>query len=172
MTTMTEDATTTQVHRIYIRASAERIWEAITRPEWTERYGYRVHAEYDLRRGGRYRALTSAEWRAQAAAHGITGCEVIAEGDILEATPPSRLVMTFHFTLPPEAAAEPPTRLTYEIEPQPDGTCKLTVTHELEGAPTVARIVSGKGGPAGGGTPWILSDLKTLLETGRAFAEQ
>jgi hypothetical protein len=80
-------------------------------------------------------------------------------------------MLTFHFTLPPEAAAEPPTRLTYEIEPQPDGTCKLTVTHELEGAPIMAMIVSGKGGPAGGGTPWILSDLKTLLETGRAFAE-
>jgi hypothetical protein len=74
----------------------------------------------------------------------------------------------------PTTAAEPFTRLTYEIEDsktQP-GVCKLTVTHELVGAPATAAMVAGtEDGAAGGGWAWILSDLKTLLETGKNFSE-
>ena len=63
--------------------------------------------------------------------------------------------------------------VTYEIEgPGQDGVCRLTVTHELADMPAVASMTSGDnafGEMGGGGWPWILSDLKSLLETGEAF---
>ena len=57
MTTATETSVTTQVYRVYIKATPEAIWDAITKPEWTERYGYGGRVEYDLRPGGAYRAF-------------------------------------------------------------------------------------------------------------------
>ena len=54
MSTTTETAVTTQVHRVYINATPEAIWEAITSPEWTAKYGYHAIAEYDLKPGGKY----------------------------------------------------------------------------------------------------------------------
>jgi uncharacterized protein YndB with AHSA1/START domain len=50
---------TTQIHRVYIKAEPERIWQAITDPEWNGRYGYGAPAEYELRPGGAYRAFAS-----------------------------------------------------------------------------------------------------------------
>ncbi len=69
----------------------------------------------------------------------------------------------------PKMAAEGFTRLTYEIEEGKGGVTKLTVTHDLENAPTLAALVAGNMEPtgAGGGWSWVLSDLKTLLETGK-----
>jgi hypothetical protein len=65
-------------------------------------------------------------------------------------------------------AAEAPTRLTYEIAQGRAGVCTLSITHDVAGAPIVAGMVPGGGDPAqgGGGWPWVLSDLKSLLETG------
>ena len=60
---------------------------------------------------------------------------------------------------------EEPSRVTWEIEPQDGGYCKLTVTHDqLEGAPKTAESVYGEG--------WmmVISGLKTLLETGEPLA--
>ena len=45
-------STTTQVHRVYIRATAQEIWDVITSPESTARFGYGGHAHYELRPGG------------------------------------------------------------------------------------------------------------------------
>jgi hypothetical protein len=53
-----------------------------------------------------------------------------------------------------------------------NGVTKLTVTHELDGAPTTAGLTSGVVTEGGGGWGWILSDLKTLLETGTPLASQ
>ena len=61
MSTTTETAVTTQVHRVYINATPEAIWEAITSPEWTAKYGYHASAEYDLKPGGKYRAVATPE---------------------------------------------------------------------------------------------------------------
>jgi len=74
--------------------------------------------------------------------------------------------------LSPELVAEGFTRVTWEIgEEEEAGTSHLTVTHELEGGPLVAAQVSSIAPLAegGGGWPLILSDLKTLLETGKGF---
>jgi uncharacterized protein YndB with AHSA1/START domain len=167
VTTMTEtNLTTVQVYRVYIRATPEAIWDAITKPEWTDRYGYQGRVEFDLRAGGAFQAHASA---AMAAA-GVP--DLVIVGEVLEADPPRKLVQTWHPVWSPEAAAETPTRLTYEIEAIPGAATKLTVTHDVEGAPSVAAIVSGslESQGAGGGWAWVLSDLKTLLETGEPIA--
>ena len=59
MTTATETGVTTQVNRIYIKTTAQAVWDAITKPEWTVRYGYGGLSEFDLRPGGAYRAYSS-----------------------------------------------------------------------------------------------------------------
>ena len=61
---MTEKGSTTQVYRIVIKASAQAIWDAITKPEWTERYAYGGRVEYELKAGGRYRHWASADMKA------------------------------------------------------------------------------------------------------------
>jgi uncharacterized protein YndB with AHSA1/START domain len=76
--------------------------------------------------------------------------------------PPRRLVHGWRSLYDPGMAAEPESRVTWEIDPVEGGVCRLTLTHDrLETAPLTAREVSGAG--------WmgVLSGLKTLLETGR-----
>ena len=161
MTTMTE--TTTQVFRVWIKADRTKVWDAITDPEWNGRYGYQAVGEYDLEPGGGYRVLATAEMKE----HGAS--DVIIEGEVLESDPPKRLVQTWHALFGPETTAEPPTRLTWVLEEPQPGLTELTLTHELEGAPNTAFIVSGEAKDAGGGWAWILSDLKSLLETGASM---
>ena len=161
MSTKIETATTTQVSRVYIKASPEKIWDAITDPGWNERYGYPGRSEYDLRPGGAFRAVAPPD----AVAIGMP--EVVADGEVVEADPPRRLVQTWRFLYEP-LLSEGFTRLTWDIEEDDGGVTRLTITHELENAPmtaeqvaSVARIFEG-----GGGWTMILSDLKSLLETG------
>ncbi|SCL49819.1 SRPBCC family protein [Micromonospora chersina] len=158
MTTTTTTGTT-KVYRVYIKATPQAIWDAITKPEWTRRYGYQGIAEYDLRPGGAYRARAIPE-------HVETGMpEVPVEGEVIEVDPPVRLVQTWR----PTWLDEPATRLTYEIAERGNGVTSLTVTHELEGAPQTMAQVSGEVESAGGGWPEVLSDLKSLLETGTSL---
>jgi hypothetical protein len=74
----------------------------------------------------------------------------------------------------PEIADEGFTRVTWEIAEGLGGVSKLTVTNEVEGAPKLAVLVSGgmEETGAGGGWSWVLSDLKSLLETGAPFEKQ
>jgi uncharacterized protein YndB with AHSA1/START domain len=65
---MSTTTATTQIYRVYIKAKPEAVWEAITKPEWTEKYGYGGQADYDLRPGGHYRGVASEEMRAMGAA--------------------------------------------------------------------------------------------------------
>jgi len=156
--------TTTQVYRVYIRATPQAIWDAITKPEWTEKYGYGGRADFDLRKGGHYQHFTSAEMRA----HGAP--EIAVDGEVIESDPPKRLVLSWRMAMDEATRAEGFTRLTYDIEPTPNGA-KLTVTHDLASAPKLFALVNGeleKEG-AGGGWAWILSDLKSLLETGKGL---
>ena len=170
MTTMTQDMVTTQVYKVYIKATPQAIWDAITKPEWTARYGYGGAAHYDERAGGTYRHLASAEMKHA----GEAGCfevpDVIVDGEILECDPPRRLVQTWRMLMDARVAEEGFTQLTYEITEGRNGVSILTVTHDLERAPTLATLVAGTfSESAGGGWPWILSGLKTLLETGESM---
>jgi uncharacterized protein YndB with AHSA1/START domain len=162
MMTKTAVDVTTQVHRIYIRATPQAIWDAITRPEWAQQYGYQAPVEYDLRPGGAFRGLASPAMASMGAP------EVIIDGEVIEADEPRRLVQTWRSLWDPEMLAEGFTRVTWEIEEDDGGVTRLTVTHELEGAPRTAAQVAGTGRlhEGGGGWSWILSDLKSLLETG------
>ena len=172
MTTDTETRTTTQVYRVYIKATPEAIWDAITKPEWTERYGYGSRVEFDLRPGGRYRAFSTEEMKAaRAEMGGAPTPDVIVDGEVIEADPPHRLVQTWRMLMDPGTTAEGFTRLTYEIVETRPGVSKLTLTHELEGAPRLATFVGGEMESIGAGGGWAeaLSDLKTLLETGSSF---
>jgi uncharacterized protein YndB with AHSA1/START domain len=163
---MTTAQTTVQVYRVWIKATPQAIWDAITDPDWTDRYGYQGRVEFDLRPGGAFRAGASAAMKEYGAP------DVVIDGEVIESDPPRKLVQTWHPIWSEEAAAERPTRLTYEISEQENGVCKLTVIHDVEGAPSVAAQVSGalEHTGAGGGWAQVLSDLKTLLETGSPLA--
>jgi uncharacterized protein YndB with AHSA1/START domain len=106
----------TQVYQVFIKATPERIWAAITDPDETARY------------------------------------------------PPRRLAHEWRTLSAPELGTEEPSRVTWEIEPQEGGACRVIVTHDpLEGAPRTAESVSGPG------WMFVLSGLTTVLETGASL---
>jgi len=166
MTPAATGVETTQVYCVYIKATPEAIWEAITSPEWTNRYGYGGDVDYDLRTGGAFRVHASEEFLAAGAP------PVVVDGEVVECDPPRRLVQTWRMLMDPGLAAEGFTRLTYEIEPAEHGGTRLTMTHDLDGAPGLAAMVGGEleDTGAGGGWAFVLSDLKSLLETGARIA--
>ena len=133
---------------MYIKAAPEAIWDAITKPEWTAKYGYGGTVEYDLRPGGKYRALTSAAMRE------LGSPDVAVDGEVVEADPPRKLVQTWRMVMDAEMAVEGFTRLTWEIEEGSAGVTKLTVTHELEGAPKLATLLAGGMEDVGAGGGW------------------
>ena len=162
MATDTKTSVTTQVYEVYIKAAPRAIWDAITSPEWTEKYGYKGRVNYDLRPGGAFRAHATPDMLK----FGLP--DVVVDGEVIEADPPRKLVQTYRFLFNADTKAEGFTRITWEIEPTASGFSRLTVTHELEGAPIMAGMVSSKFSEMGtGGWNWILSDMKSLLETGK-----
>jgi len=160
---------TIQMHRVYIKATPQAIWAAITKPEWTEQYGYAPLVDYDMRAGGRFRAYPNEGMKQFP---GVPS--VILDGEVIEADPPRKLVQTWRMLMDPGLAAEGFTRLTYEIVPVKGGVTRLTVTHELGGAPKLAALLSGERESEGAGGGWseVLSGLKTLLETGQSLPFQ
>jgi uncharacterized protein YndB with AHSA1/START domain len=147
MTTIT--AQTTQVYQLFIKATPQQVWDAITKPEFTTRYFFASHVELA---NGRRRA------------YGPKG-ELWGDTAILEDDPPRRLVHEWQGLYDPDLAGEEPSRVTWEIEPQDGGVTKLTLVHDqLEGAPKTAASVAG-------GWMLVLSGLKTLLETGQPLAD-
>jgi uncharacterized protein YndB with AHSA1/START domain len=155
--------TVTQVYRVFIKAKPEAIWDAITKPEWSQRYGYQSINEYDLRPGGTFRGHATEQMQSM----GMP--PTVVDGEVIEVDPPHRLVQTWRFLWSDEIKAEGPTRLTYEIAPGQGGVTSLTVTHEVVGGTETAAMLAGEVEEAGGGWAYVLSDLKTLLETGSAL---
>jgi uncharacterized protein YndB with AHSA1/START domain len=147
MTTMTE-IQTTQVYQVFIKATPEQIWDAITKPEFTTRYFYGSEIESSFEPGAPYVSWAPERER------------VFVEGEILESDPPRKLAHTWRSLYDDETAKEQPSRVTWEIDAQDNAVSRLTVVHDqLEGAPKTAEGVSG-------GWSYVLSGLKTLLETG------
>jgi uncharacterized protein YndB with AHSA1/START domain len=166
-------STTTAVFRVYIKTTPQAIWTAITDPSWTRRYGYGGYANYDLRPGGTFTFAPDEDMKAGAESMGVPKPDVIIDGEVLEVDEPWLLRTTWRMLMDPNAAKEGFTTLTHEIRQIAENYCSLTVTHECENAPSVLAMVSGAGDATpeqgGGGHPWILSDLKTLLESGTAM---
>jgi DNA-binding transcriptional ArsR family regulator/uncharacterized protein YndB with AHSA1/START domain len=148
----------------YIKTTPERLWQALTEPAFTERY-WRMSFETDWQVGSKM------TWHH----HGIEIDH--PEQVVLESEPYRRLSYTWHTFVPElaeiheqlsdeviaKAAGERRSKVTFEIE-QLDELCKLTVVHDgFEAGSTVVELVSG-------GWPHVISELKTLLETGEAFS--
>ena len=155
---------------MYTKATPQAIWDAITQPEWSQRYGYGGSVEFDLRPGGKYMAYTSDAMKKSGVEQGFQVPDIAVDGEVIEVDPPHKLVQTWRMLMM-QGVSEGFTRLTYDISEGKGGVSKLTVTHELEGAPQLAVLLSGgmEDMGAGGGWSWVLSDLKTLLETGSSL---
>ncbi len=147
MTTTTDLAT--QIYQVFIKTTPEKIWDAITQPDQTARYFHGA------------RIMNTPERHISYGPDGSTW----GDGPVLEFDPPRRLVHEWRSLYDEDMAAEQPSRVTWEIEPQDGGYCKLTLTHDrLEDAPKTAASVSGPG------WMFVLSGLKTVLETGQPLA--
>jgi uncharacterized protein YndB with AHSA1/START domain len=155
---------TTQIYKIYIQATPQAIWGAITQSAGTQRYGYKGGVEYGLRPGGTFKAFAPKEMIPM----GVP--EVMTDGEVIEVDPPRKLVQTYRFLFSPELKKEGFTRITWEIADTGEGFSLLTLTHQLDGAPTMAAMVAADFSVQGtGGWSWILSDMKSVLETGKTL---
>ena len=141
--------TSTQVHRIFIKAAPEAIWEAITKPEFTRRYFFGSSIDTTTQPG------SPCVYRSTDA--------LLVDGEVLESDPDHRFVITWRSLYHPPSVDEPASRVTWLIEPQEGGHCCLTVIHDrLDSSPNTAKNV---------GTAWmfVLSGLKTVVETGESW---
>lgn len=142
----------TFIYVIFIRTTPERLWTALTSPQWTRQYWFGMSQESSWQPG--------APWRLV-----FPDGRIADTGEILEIDPPRRLLLKWRNEFRPELKAEGYSRCSIELEPV-GGAVKLSITHSLEkeGAELIAAV--------SGGWPRILSNLKSLLETGqRAFQD-
>jgi uncharacterized protein YndB with AHSA1/START domain len=137
------------IYSVYIKAEPERIWRAITDGVETEQYYYGTRVGSSWEPGARI-------------VYEYPDGKVAADGEVIEVEPPRRLAMTFHARWDPEIEAEGPVRMTWEIEPSDGGLSKLTVVSAGLGPKTAGEF--------GGGIVFIVSGLKTYLETGAVMA--
>jgi uncharacterized protein YndB with AHSA1/START domain/DNA-binding transcriptional ArsR family regulator len=147
MTTATDNGTATQVYQLYVKAEQAQVWDAITNPEIVATFfhGMQIESTYEV--GSPLRSWSPD--RTQ-----MWGDNVIVEFD-----PPRRMVHTWRSLYDPDLAPEPESRVTWEIEAQPGGMSKLTLIHDrLDSSPKTAANVRG--------WSYILSNLKTVIETG------
>ncbi len=153
------------IHEIYIKAPIAAVWDAITSPEWNGRYGYRGVSHYELKKGGKFRCLANEQMRS----YGLP--EVVVDGEVLEVSPPNKLVQTYRFLFNEEHVKEGYSRITFEVVDTGQGFCRLTVTHDTTGMPMMTGATTSKfSTDGGGGWNWILSDIKSLLETGKTLS--
>ncbi len=140
-----ETAWPRHVFEVYIRTTPEQLWQAITDADFTQRYLHRTRVE--------------SSWRAGDAIRYRIGVDTVVEGKIVDAHPPRRLVTTWSFRTAEALRHDPPSRVTWEIEPLGD-TCRLTLVHDQfpDETPTFRAV--------GTGWPLVLSSLKSLVETG------
>jgi uncharacterized protein YndB with AHSA1/START domain len=139
------------VYVTYIRTTPEKLWKALTDPEFTRRFWSETWQD--------------SQWNPRTPWKLMTPDGRVADsGEILEIDPPRRLVLTWRHELQPEMREEGYSKLTYEIEKKSESV-KLTVIHEMErpGSKLIEAV--------SGGWPMILASLKSLLETGEPLEE-
>ena len=140
-------ARSTFVYVTYIRTTPEKLWSALTDDvEFMKRYWFGVHCE--------------SQWTAGSSWKMVSGDgQILDAGEIVEAEPPRRLVIRWQHQKKPELKAEGDSHCTMELEPI--GTAvRLSITHTIEREPSLLIVA------VSGGWPKILSNLKSLLETG------
>jgi uncharacterized protein YndB with AHSA1/START domain len=139
-------ANSTFVYVTYIRTNPEKVWNALTDPAFTRQYWVGMHPESDWKAGSRWE-LHFADGR------------VADSGEVVAAEPPRRLVLRWRNEFKPELKEEGYSLCTFEIQPVGEAV-RLSVTHAIEREPS--RFIDA----VSGGWPMILSNLKSLLETG------
>ncbi|HEY2663051.1 MAG TPA: SRPBCC family protein [Candidatus Binataceae bacterium] len=134
------------VYVSYIRTTPDRLWSALTSPDFMKQYWFGMHFETDWKAGSSWRMI-------------FPDGRVADRGEVLVADPPKRLVLKWRNEFRPELKAEGYASCTIDLEPIAD-VVKLTITHVMDRAESkLIEAVSG-------GWPRILSNLKSLLETG------
>jgi uncharacterized protein YndB with AHSA1/START domain/DNA-binding transcriptional ArsR family regulator len=138
------------VYSIYIQASPDALWRAITDGDQTVRYFYGTRVASDWEAGSPV-VYTYADG------------SIAADGEVISIDPPRELTMSFHARWDPAIEAEGPVRQTWQIEAGADGSCRLSVVTEglVPGSKTEAEFT--------GGIVYIVSSLKTMLESGAAL---
>ena len=132
----------------YIRTTPEQLWSALTDSEFMKQYWFGTHCESAWTLGSPWKMVQPDGSTTDA-------------GSIVESDPPRRLVIRWQHQAKPELKAEGESLCTMEVEPS--GTAvKLTITHTIE------REHSSLITAVSGGWPKIISNLKSLLETGSA----
>jgi len=143
---MTDAAGTTFVYVTFIRTTPEQLWAALTSPDFMKKFWFGMHHETDWKAGSSWRLV-------------FPDGRVADTGEIVEIDPPRRLVLKWRNEFRPELKSEGYSRCPVELEPLA-GAVKLTVPHVIDRAESkLIEAVSG-------GWPRILSNLKSLLETG------
>jgi uncharacterized protein YndB with AHSA1/START domain len=137
------------VYVTYIRTTAEKLWQALTEPEFTRLFWCETWQDSEWKPGASWRLMTPDG-------------RVADHGEILEIDPPRRLVLTWRNELFPEMQADGESRLSYELEPTGESV-KLTLIHEID--KPESKLI----GAVSNGWPGILASLKSLLETGESL---
>lgn len=139
-------ARSTYVYVTYIRTTPEKLWSALTDAGFIEQFWFGMHCDCQFTVGSPWKLVSGSG-------------QVYDTGEIVEAEPPRRLVIRWRHENKPELKAEGDSLCTMELEPT--GTAvKLSVTHTIERDPS--RFIEA----VSGGWPKVLSNLKSLLETG------
>lgn len=138
------------VYVIYIRTTPDKLWEALTKPEFTRKYWVGTTQDCAWRKG--------ADWKLM-----IPDGRVGDAGQVLEIDPPRRLALSWRNEFLPDLREEGYSRCTYDLV-QEAGRVKLTVTHEIDRENS--ELIEG----VSKGWPMLLSSLKSLLETGEPLA--
>ena len=145
-------ARSTFVYVTYIRTTPQKLWSALTDAEFARQYWFGCHCESEWTAGSSWKLVSG-------------GGEVLDAGEIVEAEPPRRLVIRWQQQKKPELKAEGASLCTMEIEPI--GTAvKLSITHTIEREPS--KFIEA----VAGGWPKVISNLKSLLETGSAALQE
>src|SRR5205823_5190867 len=142
----------TFVYVTYIRTTPEKLWTALTDAEFIKQYWFGMHCESDWKAGSPWKLV------------GDDG-QVWDAGEISEADRPRRLVIRWRHMKQPELKAEGDSLCTMELEPA-GAAVKLSITHSIE------REASKFIAAVSGGWPKIMSNLKSLLETGSVAVEE
>ena len=138
------------VYAIYIAATPEKVWQALTSAEFSRKYFGGLSVEVEERIGGAF-VLRAPDG------------SVHISGEVVECDRPRKLTVTFNVNWPGLVEALGVELVRYEIEPAGD-TVRLTMS-QLHDRPISDDILSG----GREGWPAILSSLKSLLETGNAL---
>ena len=146
------DGKSSFVYVTYIRTTPEELWAALTTTEFMRKYWFDMTFESDWTVGSPWRLV-------------FPDGRIADTGDIIELDRPRRIVLSWRNEFRPELAAEGHARCAIELEPQ-HGAVKLTISH------TIVRADSKFIAAVSGGWPLILSNLKSLLETGQIALSQ